>query len=62
MTFRYLADPVILTDYHGEGGRPCTAAIECDPAIITLPRVSTSSLQDLAASPVAEPGYPQPSP
>ena len=43
-----LPDHALLLVTRGPGG-PSLEPIECDPAIITLPRVSTSPLQDPAA-------------
>jgi hypothetical protein len=53
-----LPDHALLLVTRGPGG-PVLQPIECDPVIITLPRVSTTPLEHTDAPTVSEPGRPE---
>lgn len=62
---QHLPDHALLLVTTRLGGQPSLQAVECDPAIITLPRVSTEPLapppQQIPAAP-AQPAWQQPPP
>jgi hypothetical protein len=53
-----MPEHALLLVTRGPGG-PALQPVECDPAIITLPRVSTTPLHDPAAAAVPEPSRSQ---
>ena len=46
-TLQHLPDYAMLLVTAGPGGQPWLAAVECNPEIVTLPRVSTDPLPDV---------------
>jgi hypothetical protein len=58
---QHLPDHALLLVTTRSSGLELTP-VECDPAIITLPRVSTKPLPEPAVTPLPGPGYPQQAP
>jgi hypothetical protein len=66
--YEYTVEPAVLQNLPDQAlllvtrgsGRPVLQPVECDPAIVTLPGVSTVPLPDPAAAPAGTPAAPHP--
>jgi len=58
-TLQHLPDYAMLLVTAGPGGQPQFAAVECNPEIVTLPRVSTDPLPDVPRRTLPHPALPE---